>query len=102
MNGQGADRNLLLGIIALQLDFITRDALIEAMNAWVLDKGKSLGEILLNQAAIDQADLASLEMIVVRHVERHNKDPESSLASLSKRGDFAEAFRSIDDPDIRR
>ena len=38
----GADRNLLFGILALQMDFIGRDALIAAMNAWVLDKAKSL------------------------------------------------------------
>jgi hypothetical protein len=38
----GADRNLLFGILALQMDFIGRDALIAAMNAWVLDKSKPL------------------------------------------------------------
>src|SRR5262249_40041689 len=31
-----ADRNLLFGILALQLDFVSRDALVAAMNAWVL------------------------------------------------------------------
>ncbi len=36
-----ADRNLLFGILALQMDFISRDALIAAMNAWVLDKAKT-------------------------------------------------------------
>ena len=39
MAGTAADRNLLLGIIALQMDFITRDALIAAMSAWVLEEG---------------------------------------------------------------
>jgi hypothetical protein len=38
-----ADRNLLFGILALQMDFLGRDALIAAMNAWVLDKAKPLG-----------------------------------------------------------
>ena len=41
-----ADRNLLFGILALQLDFITRDALVKAMNAWVLEKAQPLGHIL--------------------------------------------------------
>jgi hypothetical protein len=31
-----ADRNLLFGTLAIQLDFITRDALIAVMNALVL------------------------------------------------------------------
>ena len=35
MAQSAADRNLLFGILALQMDFITRDALIAAMNAWV-------------------------------------------------------------------
>ena len=33
-----ADRNLLFGILALQMDFVTRDQLVAAMNAWVLDQ----------------------------------------------------------------
>ena len=33
-----ADRNLLFGILALQMDFITRDQLVAAMHAWVLAK----------------------------------------------------------------
>src|SRR6516225_1720220 len=47
-----ADRNLLFGILALQMDFIDRDQLIAAMHAWVLDKQTSLGEILLRQGAL--------------------------------------------------
>jgi hypothetical protein len=42
-----ADRNLLLGMLALQMDFIRQEALIAAKHAWVLDK--SLGEILVTQ-----------------------------------------------------
>jgi hypothetical protein len=41
-----ADRNLLLGILAVQMDFVGRDDLIAAMNAWVLDKARPLGHIL--------------------------------------------------------
>ena len=44
-----SDRNLLFGIVALQMDLITRDQLVAAMNCWVLDKHKSLGAILVAQ-----------------------------------------------------
>ncbi len=47
-----ADENLLFGILALQLDFISRDQLVEAMNAWVLAKHKPLGDILREQDAL--------------------------------------------------
>ena len=44
-----SDRNLLFGILALQMEFVSRDALVRAMNAWVLEKAKPLGEILQEQ-----------------------------------------------------
>ena len=52
MPAASADCNLLFGILALQLDFITRDQLIAAMNAWVLDKSKALGDVLRDQDAL--------------------------------------------------
>src|SRR5262245_8309643 len=48
-----ADRNLLFGILALQMDFINRDQLVAGMNAWVLEKSKPLGQILVEQGALD-------------------------------------------------
>ena len=33
-----SDRNLLLGILALQMDFVGRDELIDALHAWVANK----------------------------------------------------------------
>ena len=44
-----ADRNLLFGLLALQNDFIDRDALLAAFNAWVRDKARPLGQILVDQ-----------------------------------------------------
>jgi eukaryotic-like serine/threonine-protein kinase len=55
------DRNLLFGILALQMDFISRDALVAAMHAWVLDKGKPLGQILVDQRALTADTHALLE-----------------------------------------
>jgi hypothetical protein len=52
MSSSHVDRNLLFGILALQMDFISRDALISAMHAWVLNKQKPLGQILVEQGAL--------------------------------------------------
>jgi hypothetical protein len=81
-----SDRNLLFGILALQMDFITRDALIKAMHAWVLEKSKPLGQILLDQGAlrVDTHDL--LEAMVQKHIEMHGGDAQKSLASVSSLG----------------
>src|SRR5258708_4681934 len=51
-SARAADRNLLFGILALQMDFVSRDQLIAAMNAWVLDKARPLGQLLVAQTAL--------------------------------------------------
>ncbi len=61
MNTANGDRNLLFGILALQMDFIVRDALVRAMNAWVLDKAKPLSQILVEQGALSTSRRALLE-----------------------------------------
>jgi hypothetical protein len=44
-----ADRNLLFGILALQMDFADRDGLVAAMNAWVPEKYRPLGDLLVDR-----------------------------------------------------
>src|SRR5262249_43306834 len=95
------DRNLLFGILALQMDFIGRDALIAAMNAWVLDKAKSLGQILVEQEALDAGNRAWLEAGVERHLGKHGNDPQQSLAALAPAGAVGEALRGLGDPDLQ-
>src|SRR5271157_3500051 len=72
---KGGDRNLLFGILALQMDFITREALVAAMHAWVLAKDKPLGEILVEQKALTADSLDLLEALVKKHLAMHDGDP---------------------------
>jgi serine/threonine protein kinase/predicted Zn-dependent protease len=78
-----ADRNLLFGILALQMDFIQRDALIAAMHAWVLDKAQSLGEILVHQGSLPESRRQLLDALVEEHVEQHPQDEPQNVASLA-------------------
>jgi serine/threonine-protein kinase len=96
-----ADRNLLFGVLALQMDFISRDALIRAMNAWVLEKTKPLGQILEDQGALRGDAHTLLEALVRKHLELHSGDPERSLASVSSLGSAREDLRQIADPDVQ-
>ena len=80
------DRNLLFGIIALQMDFVSRGALIAAMNAWVLEKEKPLGLILVDQGTLRDDEHRLLEALVWKYLEKHGGDAEQSLASLSPVG----------------
>jgi hypothetical protein len=61
---QTADRNLLLGILALQTDFITRDDLIAAMLAWSVAKNRPLEDILVDRGALEPAERVLLTTVV--------------------------------------
>jgi hypothetical protein len=98
-----SDRNLLFGILALQMDFIGRDALIAAMNAWVLDKAKCLGAILQGQGALAEDERAALETLVDRHLSKHGGNAERSLASVGSAGavgSVRDELRRLADPDL--
>ena len=95
-----SDRNLLFGVLALQMDFITRDALIAAMNAWVLEKGKPLGQILVERRDLDEQDFALLDPLVAKHVERHGGDPERSLESLTSVSWLRHDLLGVVDPEV--
>ena len=50
-----SDRNLLFGIVALQLDFVTREQLIGGMTAWATAKDQRLGDVLVKQKAMTES-----------------------------------------------
>jgi eukaryotic-like serine/threonine-protein kinase len=101
MSGAAADLNLLLGIIALQMDFISRDALIAAMHAWVMNKATRLSDILQAQGALTDSRRCLLDSLVEEHLKLHEGEPQKSLAALSSIGSVREELSRIADPDIQ-
>jgi hypothetical protein len=101
MAGAAADRNLLLGIIALQMDFISREALIAAMHAWALSKKTPLSQILQDQGALSTARRSLLDALVEEHIRLHDGDPQKSLASVSSLGSVRQDLSRIADPDLQ-
>src|SRR5437762_5365972 len=96
-----ADRNLLFGILALQMDFIDRDALIRAMHAWVLDKRKSLGQVFLDQGELSGDRHGLLEALVQEHLKQHGNDTQQSLAALSSVASARDELRQIADAEVQ-
>ena len=101
MPNSQSDRNLLFGILALQMDFISREALVQAMNAWVLTKTKPLGQILLDLKAFTADTHALLEALVQKHVALHGNDAEKSLASVTPVGSIKRDLERIADAGIQ-
>jgi eukaryotic-like serine/threonine-protein kinase len=77
------DSNLLFGILALQMDFLSRDALIAGMHAHVLRRDTSLGAVLLEQGAITPERHALLSALVREHLAAHGGDATNSLSTFS-------------------
>jgi eukaryotic-like serine/threonine-protein kinase len=100
MSKAEADRNLLFGILALQMDFVTRDSLIAAMHAWVLDKETPLGRILRVQGGLAEDEHALVDALVAKHLARHGGDPERSLAAISTPRNLALDLGRLDDGDL--
>lgn len=77
------DRNLLVGILALQMDFIDREQLITAMQEWLLNKHAKLEDILLARKSLRQDTYEFLVAMLAKHLEVHGGDAEKSLAAIS-------------------
>lgn len=97
----GADQNLLFGVLALQMDFVTRDQLVAAMNAWALEKIKPLGDILVEQGALSREHRSLLEPLVQAHIKQHAGDVHKSLGSLSSVSSIRAELGRIQDPVIQ-
>ena len=79
-----ADRNLLFGVLALQMDFISRGALVAAVTEWTSDRTKPLDQILVSQGGLTEPRRALLESLVSEHLRAHGDDLEQSLAAVSE------------------
>ena len=96
-----ADRNLLLGILAAQMDFVTRDDLFAAMNAWIIRKDTPLGALLVERGDLVASRRELLEALVDEHVRAHGGDTVRSLQALSWIGPVAEDLGRLSDVDIQ-
>ncbi len=82
MSASMTDRNLLIGVLALQMDFVSQDQLVEAMKRWVDDKQRPLGELLIDVSALTPEIRELLESVVEKHLEVHDGDAQRSLQAV--------------------
>ena len=77
------------GRARMQNTFISREALLAAFNAWLSDRTKSLGGILVGQGKLSPSRLAILDGLVAEHMQDHGGDAETTLAAVrSTEDDF--------------
>jgi serine/threonine-protein kinase len=94
------DDNLLFGILALQNNFVSRAAVVQAFHAWVADKSRPLAQVLRDRGDLDAAHAALLEALAREHLKLHGGDPQQSLAALSSLGSARDTLLGIADPEV--
>ena len=96
-----AAESLLFGLLALQNRFIDRNGLVAAFDAWVSDKTRPLGQILLDRGTLSPARYAALELLVQEHIQQHGCDPERSLAELRVVPEVRDRLEQVADLDFQ-
>ena len=96
-----AAQSLLFGLLALHNNFIDRDTLVAAFNAWVADKSQSLGQILLDRGALSPPRHAILQGLVEEHLQQHGFDAESSLAEVTVAASVRDDLEDIPDLELQ-
>lgn len=100
MSPQSVSHNLLFGLLSLQNGLIDQAQLVSAFQAWMRDKSRSLGEHLIGRGDLDTSARSVVEALVALQLDKHEQDPEKSLASLPVGSSTRELLRALDDPEL--
>ncbi len=101
MSNWQTDRNLLFGILALQVEKIHRVQLRKAMLQWTLNKNQTIGQILVEDNAISAEECEILEQMVSRHIQVNGGDPRKILTNLILSSSIRSDLESLHDPEIQ-
>jgi eukaryotic-like serine/threonine-protein kinase len=81
--GAGRDRNLLFGVIAVQLQLISAQDLASAAAAWATEPGTELGAVLIKLGLLDEKKRRMIEQMLELQVREHDDDAGQTLRTLS-------------------
>src|SRR3954470_13272977 len=74
------DRNLLFGVLALQLEIIDDRQFAQACSAWATDKATPLANVLQRLGWLTDEDRREVERLLERKLKKHGGDVRRSLA----------------------
>jgi eukaryotic-like serine/threonine-protein kinase len=97
-----SDRQLLFGVLALQLDFISVQQFAEVCTVWASRKDRSLPELLADRGWLKPQDHSDIESLLTRRIERHGGDVAASLREAGADERVKASLASIADEGIHR
>ena len=89
MSNAHEDWNLLLGVLAVEMNFIERDQLMTAAAEWMKDEAKPLDEILVERGWLMPDEVRLLQELTQHHLKRHGNDLMSSLNATNSFADIS-------------
>jgi serine/threonine-protein kinase len=95
-----ADRNLIFGLVALQMDFVSREQLLDAMHAWMIRKSTPLAQVLRERGVLNDRRAALLDELVEEHISKHG-DAQASLAAIRVEPIMRQQLHHLDDADVQ-
>jgi serine/threonine-protein kinase len=100
MAAKTADRDLLFGLLALQVGLIDQGQLVAAFQSWTRDKARPLAEYLAARGDLDTEQCAGVEAMVGLHLKKHRGDAERSLAAIPAGRSTRQSLAALGDPVI--
>jgi PAS domain S-box-containing protein len=93
------DRNLLFGVLALQLDLIDAAQFVEGCTLWTTRKSTPLADLLAEKGWITTADKVEIHRLLERKLKKHWGDVKAGLAAVAD--DVKRSLAALDDPEIQ-
>ncbi len=88
------DRNHLYSLLALKMDFVSRDTLRLAVKAWDADPSRSIGSILLEFGELAPSRAALLDTLVDEHLQVHSSQSSPVTVSFESSSEKSSDLRS--------
>jgi eukaryotic-like serine/threonine-protein kinase len=93
------DRNLLIGVLALQAGLIDSKQFVEACTLWAARKKTPLTDLLIERGWILASDVAPIEYLLRRNLEQHGGNAGATLVAVDD--DVKRQLADLDDPEIQ-
>jgi serine/threonine-protein kinase len=95
------NRDLLVAVLALLTDAISRPRLSAVLGAWSRNRGQSLAQLLLREGLLDAERLAALQCLAESHLKGHQCDLRLCLDAWNAQDLTQEVLTEIGDVALR-
>ena len=96
------DRNLLFGILAVQLKGVSPTQMVEAAAAWATDPNAPLSRYLVERGLLQERDRDLLDRLVDEAIRAHGGDASEALQSLGGEEQIRKSFCGMGSTELVR